>query len=229
MRQKKGCGDEFLAKRLAKIDLWLEEGKIPTSSKVIPIQESLKTQQCVLPTEQAVEILRNSKSFALTECLCRSHYKRCDNPLDVCFILDEAADKYVADGRARHISLNEAKHILQKANEAGLVHLTVFIPDHAILAFCSCCQCCCHDLQFLKLYGRNDLITHSGYITSTQEEQCIHCGACVDRCVFGARIYQDKKMNWDAGNCYGCGLCVTVCSENAISMQKRSKAGISAK
>lgn len=86
MRQKNGCDDEFLAKRLAKVDLWLEEGRIPTSSKVIPIHESLKTQQWVLPTEKGVEILRNSKSFVLTECLCRSHYKRCNNPLDVCFI-----------------------------------------------------------------------------------------------------------------------------------------------
>ena len=42
--------DEFLDKRLAKVDLWLEEGRIPTSSKVIPIHESLKTQPWVLPT-----------------------------------------------------------------------------------------------------------------------------------------------------------------------------------
>jgi Pyruvate/2-oxoacid:ferredoxin oxidoreductase delta subunit len=229
MRQKNGCDDEFLAKRLAKVELWLEGGKISTSSKVIPIHESLKTQQWVLPTEQAVEILRNSKSFSLTECLCRSHYKRCNNPLDVCFMLDEAADKAVADGRARYIPVSEARHILQKANEAGLIHLTVFIPDHAVLALCSCCPCCCHDLQFLKSYGRNDLIAHSEYISSTQEELCIHCGDCVARCVFGARLYQDKKMSWDAGKCYGCGLCVTVCPEKAILMQLRSKAGISAK
>jgi len=223
MRKRNGCDDEFLDKRLAKVDLWLEEGRIPTSSKVIPIHESLKTQPRVLPTEQAIEILRNSKSFALTECVCRNHYERCKNPLDVCFMLDDAADKYVAEGRARNISLSEAEHILKKANEAGLVHLTVFIPDHTILAFCSCCPCCCHDLQFLKLYGRRDLITHSEYITFTQEELCTHCGTCVDRCVFGARVLQDEKMSYDASTCYGCGLCVTVCPENAIIMQRRNK------
>ncbi len=25
-------------------------------------------------------------------CLCRGHYKRCNNPLDVCLMLNDAAD-----------------------------------------------------------------------------------------------------------------------------------------
>ncbi|RPH48615.1 MAG: 4Fe-4S dicluster domain-containing protein [Desulfobacteraceae bacterium] len=52
-------------------------------------------------------------------------------------------------------------------------------------------------------------------------ERCIHCGECVDRCVFGARVFRDEKMEYDADVCPGCGLCVTRCPVEAISMELR--------
>ena len=97
--------DEHLEKRLAKYDGWIQEGRIPFSSKVIPVHESLELQQWVLPTEQVIEFLRNARTFALTECECRNHYQRCDNPTYVCFLINDVADSYVAEGRAQHVSL----------------------------------------------------------------------------------------------------------------------------
>ncbi|MDY6966622.1 MAG: hypothetical protein SVM80_11780 [Halobacteriota archaeon] len=176
--------DTYLEKRLARYDRWVKEGKIPYSSKVIPVGEPLETKQWVLPTEQVIEFLRNARSFALTNCVCRSHYQRCDNPLGVCFFLNDAADRYMAKGIGRYISLNEAVSILRQANEKGLVHLTVYNPEQYVYTVCSCCSCCCHDIQFLKLYGRSDLITHSEYIAETDMDACNHCGDCIERCVF---------------------------------------------
>jgi Pyruvate/2-oxoacid:ferredoxin oxidoreductase delta subunit len=214
--------DPYLERRLARYDEWVREGRIPFSSKVIPVRESLTTQQWVLPTQQVVEFLRNARSFALTDCVCRSHYRRCDNPLEVCFLINDAADAYVAAGKARSVSLEEAMQVLRHANEKGLVHLTVYNPDQYVYAVCSCCSCCCHDLQFLKLYGRSDLIAYSEYIARTDMEQCNHCGDCVQRCVFEARVWQDGQMSYNSDACYGCGLCVTVCPVDATVMQRRS-------
>ena len=67
-----GLGDSFLGERLARYDRWVSEGRIPFSSKVIPVRESLAAQQWVLPTEQAVELVRNARSFALADCACRT-------------------------------------------------------------------------------------------------------------------------------------------------------------
>ena len=114
-----------LEERLARYDRWVRERKIPFSSKVIPVRESLATQQWVVPTEQVIEFLRNARSFALADCECRSRYQRCDNPVEVCFLINDAADTYVAEGLGRHISLEEATSLLRQANERGLVHLTV--------------------------------------------------------------------------------------------------------
>ncbi|NIM59319.1 MAG: hypothetical protein GTO16_10305 [Candidatus Aminicenantes bacterium] len=213
--------DVFLEKRLRRYEMWLREDLIEVSSKVVPVNESLQAKQWVLPTEQAIEIIRNSKSFALTECLCRGHYKRCKNPLDVCLMLNEAADKYVKEGRGRKISMEEAKAALSKANERGLVHLTLYKPDYKLFALCSCCSCCCHDLQLLKSYGRKDLIARSEYIARTDPTKCTDCGTCIERCVFEARTWDNDKLRWSIDKCYGCGLCVTSCQVDAIVMERK--------
>jgi Pyruvate/2-oxoacid:ferredoxin oxidoreductase delta subunit len=218
-----GSRDTDLEERLARYDGWIQEGKIPTSSKVIPVHESLSVQQWVVPTEQVLEFLRNARVYALIECVCRSQYQRCDNPLEVCFVINDVADQYLAEGNGRRVSLEEAEERLQNANERGLVHLTIYNPDQHVFAVCSCCSCCCHDLQFLKLYGRGDLIAHSEYVAQTDSNACVHCGECVNRCVFEARVFEDGQLRYDIDACYGCGLCVTVCPEDATVMRRRER------
>lgn len=115
--------------RFLKVDF---KGKIPFSSKVIPVNESFSTQQWVLPAEQVIEILRNARSFALTSCECRERYQRCENPLDVCFIINDEADKYVTEKKARHITIEEAEEVLHQANNNGLVHLTLNKPEQHV-------------------------------------------------------------------------------------------------
>lgn len=213
--------DPFLEERLVNYNKWINKGQISYSSKVIPISESLDTKQWVLPAEQVIETLRNAKSVAVQNCACRTHYKRCDNPLEVCFLLNDVGDKAVSKGSARHVDLTEAAEILKKANKSGLIHLSLYMPDHEIFALCSCCPCCCHDLQIVKCFERKDLMVHSEYIATTISEDCIHCGECVERCVFYARVLQDEKMEYNAEACLGCGLCVTICPVEAILMTLR--------
>lgn len=217
------AGDAFLDERLARSDRWVREGRIPFSSKVIPVHESLSAQQWVLPTAQAVEILRNSRSFALTHCVCRSHYQRCDNPTEVCFLINDEADRQVTEGTAHRIPLEQAVTVLGEANVRGLVHLTIYNPEQYPFALCSCCPCCCHELQFLRVCGRGDLIAHSDYAAQTDPQACTHCGTCVERCPFGARTSQEGRMSYDAGACYGCGLCVTTCPAGATTMARRGR------
>ena len=180
----------------------------------------------VLPTEQVMEILSTANSVAVQNCECRTHYKRCNNPLETCFLLNKVGDRFVSKGIARYVSLSEAADILKKANVSGLIHLALYMPDHEIYALCSCCSCCCHELQIVKLTKRKDLIVHSEYIASTNLETCIHCGECVDRCIFDARIFHDEKMEYNPEACVGCGLCVTICPVNAITMTLRKPKNI---
>ena len=216
-------GDPFLEKRIVKYDEWLSREKISFSSRVIPVSESVRGKQWVLPTDQAMAILRTARSVALQNCECRTHYNRCEKPVEVCLLLNEAGEKFVADGRARDVSLPEAGEILRRANESGLVHLALYMPDHQVFALCSCCACCCHDLQIVRRYARKDLMVHSEYVAVTDPDRCIHCGDCMARCVFGARTSRDGRMEYQADACLGCGLCVTICPVEATSMQPRNQ------
>lgn len=223
--------DKFLEKRSNEYDRWLEEGKIPYSSKVIPVNQSLSADHWVMPSEQVLEFLRNARSFALAKCICRTHYKRCDKPLEICFYLNDFAEKAVAAGRARAVSLQEASERLKMADEHGLVHLTLTRPDQYLYAICSCCSCCCHDLQLMLAYGRHDLVVQSAYRAHTDVSQCTDCGACVERCVFQARRLEGEHMVYNPEKCYGCGLCVSACPEGATEMEldpnaSRSRAGL---
>lgn len=210
--------DPFLKQRLIRYDEWLDKGQIRYSSKVIPVGESLENKQKVMPSEQVIEILRKATFLSVQDCECRTHYKRCDHPLEVCLILNDNGEKLVSEGEARKIDFPEAVDILKKANQSGLVHLSLYQPDHEVFALCSCCPCCCHDLQIVSIYGRKDLMARSDYVAETDEDLCIHCGACVERCYFNARTMDGECMVYDPGLCMGCGLCVTSCPVDAVSL-----------
>ena len=217
--------DEFLKSYADKYERWRNGGDFPVSSRIIPVNESVTGYQLILPADQLLQILKEARSFALADCACRTHYRRCDKPVEVCLLVDDAADRSVERNMACRISLAEATGVLEKADKHGLIHMTYYLPGRKINAVCSCCACCCHDLQLLIQYGRTDLVAQSDYLAVTDPDQCTGCGKCTGRCAFGAREIRDGTLRYDHGACLGCGLCVSVCPVKATRMLVRD-AGI---
>ncbi|MDD9303247.1 MAG: 4Fe-4S dicluster domain-containing protein [Desulfobacter sp.] len=215
--------DSYLTKYAVRYDQWLGKDKMKYSSKVIPIHQSLEARQWVMPTQQAISIIARADSFALTPCACRTHYQ-CDKPKEVCFLLNDVAQKAVEQKAARKIDFNEAEQVLHTAAEAGLVHLSLYRPDQKVFALCNCCSCCCHDLQLLIKHHRTELVMHSDFIAATNETLCTGCGFCTENCPFKARDLTDQgRIAFNPQLCYGCGVCIPICPENAIEMKERHK------
>ncbi|MGD9817702.1 MAG: 4Fe-4S binding protein, partial [Desulfomonilaceae bacterium] len=51
-----------------------------------------------------------------------------------------------------------------------------------------------------------------------EEENCVHCGACVGLCPTGALSVQepDKRVVFDVTKCVACGMCGLVCPFEAM-------------
>ena len=215
-------GDAFLDGYLEKYDQWIAEGKVPFAARVIPVGQSLEAQPWVLPGEQVAAIAAQARALAVWPCVCRSHYRRCDAPLEVCLLLDGPAETLVGRSVARPVDLGEALRVLRRADEHGLVHMGLYMPEHGLSAICSCCACCCHELQALRLPGRRERVARSEYLAETAEEGCTHCGRCVPRCPFGARVLEAGILRYRPKDCLGCGLCVSACPPGATRMIPRS-------
>ena len=50
------------------------------------------------------------------------------------------------------------------------------------------------------------------------EEECIHCGACVSICPTGAFRFEDWKVLADSGRCIQCGACIAGCPQRALTL-----------
>ncbi len=234
----------YMNARLRIYDKFLAEKRIPTSSQVITLDEAIPSPDLsrlhrhphegitrVTPTSQAIALLQRPGLLTLIPCSCRLTFQRCDQPLETCIQMGDSAEEFLARGVGREITGEEAGEILKIANSRGLVHMAIYAPGMGAYALCSCCECCCHDLQAYKRYGRNNWIARADFIAVDDPEACTGCGRCVKRCVFGARQGASQRdsrpspgqrpVNYDPSLCYGCGLCVTTCPAGAIKMAPR--------
>jgi Pyruvate/2-oxoacid:ferredoxin oxidoreductase delta subunit len=213
--------DDHLQKILEKHSAWKREGKIAFAGRILPVQEAFRLEQWILPTQQALQILKDAHTFALADCTCRLHYRRCSHPIETCLLMGELATAWVDAGKARCISIDMAREVLLLANIHGLVHQAAYQPQHSLWAVCSCCSCCCYRLQMLKFYNRIDLVVRSSYYAIVDEQCCTNCGQCIPRCNFGGQVLTNGRLEFHKDKCYGCGLCVTACPEHAIRLEQR--------
>lgn len=177
----------------------------------------------IFDLSQSEAILRNAQIISLANCDCREKVQACDNPLDVCISMDNEAQYLISQGLGRKITLEEALAALRRSHEAGLVHISYTDkgqPEPFII--CSCCPCCCHSLAGLIRFDLPEAVIESNRIALQDQEICISCGVCVNRCNFKARRLENNTLKYDSSKCYGCGVCVSTCPVNAISMITRT-------
>ncbi|PID27719.1 MAG: (4Fe-4S)-binding protein [Candidatus Cloacimonadota bacterium] len=67
---------------------------------------------------------------------------------------------------------------------------------------------------------KNKTEYYSGSMPEINNDLCIKCGLCVERCPFDALKLGDK-VTAELLECEGCGYCKLVCPQNAVVMRKR--------
>ena len=112
-----------------------------------------------------------------------------------------------------HLSYEEAKRAIDLSLQAlGTDHI-----DHYI---CNCCHDCCIGLQIIRSREGAKFVAPSRFQAYIDEEACIGCEECLERCYFDALSMNEEgdepiaAVNTD--KCVGCGLCAVVCPSEAI-------------
>ncbi len=199
-------------------------GKGLSVHRVIPVEESIDFEMEIFPYEKASDLLEKAKAWGVRDCICRLQKQLigdpCEHPLENCLVfapIEGAFDKSEVD---RAITLEEALNILHEAEKAGLVHTTGNYqgPNYYI---CNCCTCSCGILRGVVEFNKPSAITKSDFLVVIDEDLCVACGDCIERCQFDALELGDLVCEVDPGSCVGCGLCVPVCQDEAMVLIRR--------
>jgi ferredoxin len=183
----------------------------------------------VLPSQSVDEIIDKFDDIAVGYCFCRQRRAVMGEPCGIdaptrnCFTFGKSARHTAARGFAEMISKSEARQIMRAAEEAGLVH-KAFHPNSKVsrpeTSICNCCKDCCDTLNLWR-DGVFPLINSTYYLSVIDEEACIGCGICVDRCPTDAiQLNDDSKAERDENSCFGCGICARFCPEGAVSLKE---------
>lgn len=196
----------------------------PALHRVMPAQHSIKSEW-ILPYDDVRAVMLAAKTFSVGDCICRKQKalvgQPCHFPPGMClsFSTTECAP---APG---DISQAEALTILDKAEAIGLVH-TVSNVMYGIGYICNCCGCCCGILRGITEFGIANSVASANYYAVIDPNQCVGCGACLERCQVHAITAQDGIAVVAQERCIGCGLCVTGCPQQAATLQRKPEADL---
>jgi len=191
--------------------------------RTVPINRQLVADYPVAPYEDVLQIIEKQAKIAIAPCICRSTRKlageECDKSIENCFSFGSHAEYYVENGMGRYISIEEAKAIVKKNEEEGLVMQP--FNSQKVGGMCSCCGDCCGVLRSLKMHPSPAEMVQSNYFARVDDAECTGCETCVERCQIEAIAVVDGISTIDLNRCIGCGLCVTTCPVDAIELIKK--------
>lgn len=218
-------------KELAQLfkDYYLEAGleEIGASNipgfKVIPLEETIQTETTLFPYQMLENSIRGARIIAVADCVCRKEAQLlgegCDHPIETCLSFGAAAEYYIENGMGRKITSEEAIKIIKETDESGLVHAGA--NSKHLSNICNCCPCCCVSMKGMTQFGQDkQKFMNAVFESIIDEEACIACENCVERCPVKAITIEDVALV-DRDLCLGCGLCASVCPEDAISLKPR--------
>lgn len=201
-------------------------------SRVVPIEEEIEVpKEIVFPYDEVSKIIDKYDDISISYCYCRHEKDLLEKSCKVteerenCFMFGKSAIFAIKYGFGKPISKEEAKKVIKKAADDGLVHKAFHIhqdPQKDEEAFCNCCKCCCGISQ-LYYRGCVPMYTIANYMPKVSEDDCIGCGTCIEKCPMEAISLEDDKAHINEEICIGCGVCAHLCPEDAVSLEHNNR------
>ena len=145
--------------------------RFPPVVRIVPVEEEIEDVPIdkVMPHEEVSKIVDKYEDIALAHCYCRHSQDLLDNPCKVtderlnCFLLGKSAQFAIEHKFGNRVSKKEAKDIIKKASDEGLVHKAFHIHLNTELDEEAICNCCKFFNSF-RMKSRNVVAEFSNYI-----------------------------------------------------------------
>ena len=181
--------EKYTRERLAPMTPMLPQGM--AMMRVVPIESSIEGVEGVEPWEKLSYYLDKYDTFSVSECSCRASRRHMDEGCghlehEMCIQMGSGAEYYIQTGRARQITREEAKEIIHKAEQNGLMHEMPHTEELGeSFAICNCCGCSCFSLRIASMFKTPDAI-RSNFVAEVDTDKCVACGQCVENCPVNA-------------------------------------------
>jgi len=195
-------------------------------ARVIPVARTIKAGNTIHTYDQVVTYIDKYDIIGVGACYCRQAAKLRGEelhgmPVGVCMWFGEIAETITERLGGRRVTKEEAREIVDRCEEAGLIHMSRNTTDE-IDFMCNCDRWHCEVVGQVLKQPKPGLIFNSGFEPAFDAEHCVGCETCIERCPPEALTMGEANVpvvNTD--RCFGCGVCATGCSEGAILMKNK--------
>ena len=195
-------------------------------TRVITVDRKIKAQNTIHTYDQVATYIDKYETVGVGTCFCRhAALLRGEDvhgmPMEVCFWFGRSAEFAVERLGSRKVKREEARAILDRAEEAGLLHMSRNTTED-IEFLCNCDRWHCDVVKQVLRHPNPGLIFNSGFQPRFDAGECAACETCVDRCPPEAlKMGDDHVPTVDLDRCFGCGVCASGCPEGAVEMEAR--------
>jgi len=198
-----------------------------SGTRVLTVDSKIEPGNKVHTYDQVQTYIDKYDPIGVGTCFCRHAGALRDEdthgmPMDVCMFFGPQAQYMIDRLNARKLTKQEAREVLIKAEEAGLIHMSTNTTED-IGFMCNCDRWHCTAVTTALRQSKPGLFFNSGFEPRFDPDICEACETCIDRCPPEALTMGDDDVPVvDLDLCFGCAVCATGCPSEAIVMVNKA-------
>lgn len=196
------------------------------TNRVITVDRKVAAGNRIHTYDQVYTYIDRYDPIAVSTCFCRhAAALRGDDihgmPNDVCMQFGMGAQFAIERLGARRVDKQEARQVLDRAEAAGLIHMSTNVTDD-IGFICNCDRWHCVAVTKALAKPKPGIFFNSGFQPHFDADACTACETCLERCPAEAlAMGPNDTPAVDLDRCFGCAVCATGCPSEAIEMINR--------